>query len=151
MTAGLSRAAIFPEPEPPDLDGLIAGGRKLAIDGVLDELGVAVVDSGISTDPDKLARQARDSGVDFIAPGTFNGVALGCLKALKREMADAGFDLPVFIGGRLDQIPEASNTSLPVEVGDELVAAGAVVCRGIGDMLARLSEMARENGETPPP
>ena len=44
-------------------------------------------------------------------------------------------------------IAEASNTSLPVDVGDELAAAGAVVWRGVGDMLARLSDMAGERGE----
>ncbi len=115
---------------------------KLAIDAVLGELGVAVIDGGVSTDPDKLAARARDSAADFIALSTFNGVALGYLKALKREMAAAGVDVPVFIGGRLNQIPEASNTSLPVDVGDDLANAGAVVCRGIGDMLPELSAMA---------
>ncbi len=70
MTDGrLSRATTFPEPALPDFDGLIAEGRKLAA-------------------------RTRNSGVDFIAPSTFNGVALGYLKALKREMADAGGEVP---------------------------------------------------------
>ena len=36
--------------------------------------------------------------------------------------------LPVFIGGKLNRIPDGSNTSLPVDVRSELAAAGAIVC-----------------------
>jgi len=49
-----------------------------------------------------------------------------------------GLAVPVFIGGRLNQIPDDSNTSLPVEVSAELGQAGARVCADVTDMLGAL-------------
>ena len=46
----------------------------------------------------------------------------------------AGLDIPVLMGGRLNQIPEASNSSLPVDVGAELEEAGALLCRSAAEM-----------------
>ncbi len=115
---------------------------KLLVEAVLDRLGVARIDGGVSSDPDALAERARSGGADFIALGTYNGVALVYLAALREALAARGLDPPVFIGGKLNQIPEASNTSLPMDVGDELAAMGAIVCREIGDMLRALAEIA---------
>ncbi len=60
------------------------------------------------------------------------------LEALEREMGALGLDLPVFVGGRLNQVPEGSNTSLPVDVSEKLAEAGAFVCQDVTDMLERL-------------
>ena len=65
------------------------------------------------------------------------------MAALKRELEGRGLAIPVLIGGRLNQIPETSNTSLPVEVGDELAALGAIVCREVEDALPALVDLAR--------
>ena len=50
-------------------------------------------------------------------------------------------------GGRLNQIPPGSNTSLPVEVTDELSALGAVVCREVEDALPVLVALANARGQ----
>ena len=55
-----------------------------------------------------------------------------------------GKSIPVLIGGRLNQVPETSNTSLPVDVGDELAAAGAIVCREIEDAVPALLNILEE-------
>jgi hypothetical protein len=47
------------------------------------------------------------------------------------------------IGGRLNQIPEGSNSSLPMDVGDLLAAEGAVVCRVATDLLPALAAVRR--------
>ncbi len=65
------------------------------------------------------------------------------MEDLRRELDARALGIPVLIGGRLNQIPEASNTSLPVEVGDELAALGAVVCREVEDALPALVDLAR--------
>ena len=90
-----------------------------------------------------LADAARAGAADFIALSTYNGVALDYLTELKANMARSGLDVPVFIGGKLNRVPEGSNTSLPVDVRAELVAAGAVVCTRVEDMLDRLAGLAR--------
>ncbi len=115
---------------------------KLLVETVLRGLGVTALDGGVSCDPDALARRAAETGADLIALSTYNGVALSYMTALKAELEDLGLDLPVLIGGRLNQIPEGSNTSLPVEVGDELAALGAVVCREVEDALPALVALA---------
>ena len=45
---------------------------------------------------------------------------------------------------RLNRVPDASNTSLPVDMSAEIAEAGAVVCRGLDDMLERLTAMAEQ-------
>lgn len=106
-------------------------------------LGVAARDGGVSCDPDDLAEAARQTGADLIALSTYNGVALSFMADLKQELDALGLQIPVLIGGRLNQIPESSNTSLPVEVGDELRALGAVVCREVEDAVPALVDLAR--------
>ena len=115
---------------------------KILLDGTLRRLGIRLLDAGVSSDPETVARAAKAGRADFIAVSTYNGVALDYLTGLKGALAALGLELPVFIGGRLNQMPAASNTNLPVDVGAELTAAGAIVCRRVEDMLERLAELA---------
>jgi methylmalonyl-CoA mutase cobalamin-binding subunit len=115
---------------------------KIVIERVLSGLDVALVDGGVSADPDDLALAAQTGGADFIALSTYNGIALTYLRALHREMERAGLDIPVFVGGRINQIPEGSNAGLPVDVSGELEDLGATVCADVRGMLDRLASMA---------
>jgi len=56
----------------------------------------------------------------------------------------------IFIGGRLNQIPENTENSMPVDVTDELRALGAYSCVRVEDMLVELREVVepREKLET---
>ncbi|SMF72471.1 B12 binding domain-containing protein [Tistlia consotensis] len=101
---------------------------KLLVEQVFAGLGVAALDGGVATDPDDLAEAALTQGVDLIALSTYNGIALAYVEALRQELAARGLAIPVLVGGRLNQIPEGSNSSLPVEVTAELAEAGATVC-----------------------
>ena len=75
------------------------------------------------------------------------GIALGYLESLRQEMAGLGLDVPIFIGGKLHQVPDDSPSSLPVDVTDQLQALGAFVCHRVEDMLEKLVEMAQ--GQAP--
>ena len=114
---------------------------KIMIEQILGGLDVDVVDGGVSVDPKSLAEAARDGEADFIALSTYNGIALSYLNALRAEMEGIGLDIPVFVGGRLNQIPEGSNTSLPVDVSGKLAESGAEVCHDVHEMLDRLVAM----------
>ncbi len=114
---------------------------KIMVEQILGGLEVDVVDGGVSADPKSLAEAARDGEADFIALSTYNGIALTYLDELRAEMEGIGLDIPVFIGGRLNQIPEGSNTSLPVDVSGKLAKSGAEVCHDVGEMLDRLVAM----------
>jgi len=132
---------------------------KILVEAVLRRLGVRVVDAGVSVDPDAVVAQAMAGRADAIAVSTYSGVALYYLQALRREMVKAGLDLPVFIGGKLNQIvededeePEGDSgapggpSSRPVDVSDQLQDLGAVVCHQVEDMVGELLAMARERG-----
>ena len=69
---------------------------------------------------------------------TYNGIALDYFESLKSRLPD-GF--PVLIGGRLNQVPSGSNSSLPVDVG-RAAAGGAIVCREIEDAVPALPAIA---------
>ena len=114
---------------------------KIMVEHILGGLDVDVVDGGVSVDPKFLAEAARDGDADFIALSTYNGIALSYLNALRAGMAGIGLDIPIFVGGRLNQIPEGSNTSLPVDVSGKLAESGAEVCHDVHEMLDRLVAM----------
>jgi methylmalonyl-CoA mutase cobalamin-binding subunit len=120
---------------------------KILLEAVLRRLDIKVSDAGVSADPDAVAERAKASGADFIAVSTYNGVALDYLQVLRQEMARLSLDRPIFIGGKLNQIPEDSPSSLPVDVTGQLRALGAVVCHRVEDMLEKLLEMAQERNQ----
>lgn len=116
---------------------------KMLLDETFSGLGIELVDGGVSADPRVVAANARDRNVDAIAISTYNGVARRFLTDLQLHLGNEDRTPPVFMGGRLNQIPDNSNTSLPVDVADELAAAGAVVCRSLEDALPELTKIAR--------
>ena len=116
---------------------------KLLVEAALRAAGVGVVDAGVSADPDVVAREARDARADLIAISTYNGVALSYLRSLRHELGKAGLDVPVFVGGKLNQVPDDGLASIPRDVTAELRALGAVVCLQVEDMLHELVRNAR--------
>lgn len=102
-------------------------GKQL-IDRLLSEVGVEVIDGGISVDPDQVAALAAEHGCDAIAMSTYNGVALTYARSLLSELEAQDLQLPILIGGRLNQIPDQTNSSLPVDVTAQLSGLGLVVC-----------------------
>jgi methylmalonyl-CoA mutase cobalamin-binding subunit len=154
----LARAAgaVLDAIDPADRRAVAAGGLsalvatsdvhehgKLLVEQVFEGLGVTALDGGVATDPDDLAEAAGALGADLIALSTYNGIALAYVEALQRELAARGLAIPLLVGGRLNQIPESSNSSLPVEVAEELAAAGATVCPTVEAALPSLLALAR--------
>ena len=126
----------------PDLAGLrvmvatsdVHEHGKMLIEEILRRTGATVLDGGVSTDPMVLAERVATASPDAVAISTYNGVALDYYTALRT----CGITVPILIGGRLNQIPAGSNSSLPVDVGDELAQAGAIVCRSAADLAPHL-------------
>ncbi len=119
-------------------------GKNL-IDQVLRKLGVTVVDGGVSTDPDTLAALAHSANVDAIAISTYNGVALRFLAGLQREIATGERQIPVFIGGKLNQIPDDSNSSLPLDVSADLADMGALPCPDVETLIIALGALSKNS------
>lgn len=106
---------------------------KLALEQVLRTIGAEPIDGGVSVEADVLAQDAVRADAQAIMVSTYNGVALDYYRLLKAALVTQGSAIPVLIGGRTNQIPHGSNTSLPVDVTAELTAEGAIVCRTIED------------------
>ena len=49
-----------------------------------------------------------DRQADFVALSTYSGAALDYVQELRREMASFGLEMPIFIGGKLNRVPEDS-------------------------------------------
>jgi methylmalonyl-CoA mutase cobalamin-binding subunit len=111
---------------------------KYLVEQALDRLGAGLVDAGVAVDPETLVMQARNAGADVIAISTYNGVALSYAKAVKAVMVSHGLDLPILVGGRLNEIPKDSNSGLPVDVRSDLVREGCLPCADLDEMLAAL-------------
>jgi methylmalonyl-CoA mutase cobalamin-binding subunit len=119
---------------------------KLLVEGVLQRLGVRVHDAGVSIDPEALADAAGAARADAIAVSTYNGVALDYLRRLRDECERLDLDVPVYIGGKLNQVPDDGSDSLPVDVAGDLADAGAVVCHGVNDMIQHFARVSRARG-----
>ncbi|MGO1120063.1 cobalamin-dependent protein [Rhodovibrionaceae bacterium A322] len=115
---------------------------KLLLERMLVRLGVTVVNGGVSVDPKDLALETARQGADLIALSTYNGVALSFVTALKSELQARDLTLPLLVGGRLNQIPDTSNSSLPVEVGADLAELGALPCTEASDIFPQLLALA---------
>ncbi len=124
---------------------------KLLVEAALRAAGVAVADAGVSVDPEAVAEQARKVQADFIALSTYNGVALSYLRSLRGELERTGLDVPIFIGGKLNQVPDDAPTSMPRDVTGELRLLGASVCTRVEDMLLELVDRALRPSPPPSP
>lgn len=111
---------------------------KIFLETVLERLDMQVIDCGIAADPDRVAARAKQMHADAIAISTYNGIALSYLRELRAELARSGISPMIFIGGRLNQIPENSADSMPQDVTGELRALGAYSCLRVEDMLEQL-------------
>ncbi len=111
---------------------------KYLVEQALEGLGANIIDAGVAIDPETLVAKARDTGANVIAVSTYNGVALSYAKSVKAVMAAQGLDLPVLIGGRLNEIPPDSNSGLPVDVRSDIAATGCLPCADLDEMLAAL-------------
>jgi methylmalonyl-CoA mutase cobalamin-binding subunit len=116
---------------------------KLLVQEALARLGVSVIDLGVHAEPEALAAAARDSAADLVAISTYNGVALDYVRRLRRAFEGLTPAPAVLIGGRLNQVPADSNSSLPVAVESDLRAEGAVPCAATADLIAELATIAR--------
>mgnify|MGYP001812661606 FL=1 len=117
---------------------------KILVEAVLGHLGVEVVDAGVSADPEEVAERACGAAADLVAVSTYSGIALRYLTELKEAMKRIGCDIPIFVGGKLNEVPEGSPSSLPEDVTRQLEELGAVVCLRVEDLLGRLVEIAKE-------
>ncbi len=118
-------------------------GKRL-VEQVLKKIGVETIDGGVSTDADDLAAFARDVEADVIAVSTYNGIASSFIRQLSNEIETLDLQVDVYIGGRLNAVPDGSNTGIPVDDLNAIKAAGGIPCARVEDMLIDLADKNRD-------
>ena len=99
----------------------------------LKTLGVQAIIAGTSVDPDEFADLVLEAGADAVLVTTHNGMALTYAKALKLAFEQSGLDVPIAMGGTLNQ--DVEGEPAPVDVTDDLQKLGIRVCTDIADIL----------------
>ena len=89
---------------------------------LLSRAGAKITNLGAEINPDQIARAASSGSVEAILISTHNGMALEYAKCLKTELDKQNVDVPVVMGGVLNQKME--NVALPVDVTTKLIDMG---------------------------
>ncbi|WCR01380.1 cobalamin-dependent protein [Paracoccus saliphilus] len=116
---------------------------KYLVERALTGLGVEACDGGVSVDAEVLVERALSFRADAIAISTYNGVARRYVADVRNALAEKGSELPVLVGGMLNEVPLDSNSDLPIDVSTDIAALGAIPCADLDDMLTTLNEMVR--------
>jgi methylmalonyl-CoA mutase cobalamin-binding subunit len=89
---------------------------------LLSRAGTKIINLGAEINPDQIARAASSGSVEAILISTHNGMALEYAKRLKTELDRQKVDVPVVMGGILNQKME--DVALPVDVTTNLKELG---------------------------
>jgi ethylmalonyl-CoA mutase len=90
----------------PGLDGHSNGAEQIAVRAR--DAGMDVVYEGIRLTPARIARTAVDEGVHVVGLSILSGSHAELIPAVLRELAEAGADVPVVVGGIIPPADEAA-------------------------------------------
>ena len=94
----------------------------MIIHELLSTAGAEMINLGAEVDPDQIAFTAEAAGAEAILISTHNGMALEYAKRLKAELGTQKIDVPVVMGGILNQ--KVEDTALPIDVTANLKKLG---------------------------
>ncbi len=89
---------------------------------LLSRAGMHITNLGAEVNPDEIAQAAKTGNVEAILISTHNGMALEYAKRLKTELDKQKVDVPVVMGGVLNQ--KVEEAALPVDVTSQLKELG---------------------------
>lgn len=116
-------------------------GKEL-IQSVLARLGLGWIDGGVSAEPEAVAALAAAERAEAVALSTYNGVALSFARKVRAALAARGLgDVPLFVGGRLNEVFDEGGEALPVDVAAEIRQAGAQPCATVEEFLDALGRL----------
>lgn len=110
----------------------------LLIEKLLQRAGADLTAFGAERNPDEVASRAAETSAEAILVSTHNGMALEYARKLLGEMARLNLDIPVCMGGILNQNTEAGH--VPADVVEELEAMGINTIPDIGGLPERAAQ-----------
>jgi methylmalonyl-CoA mutase cobalamin-binding domain/chain len=110
----------------------------MVIHQLLAEAGAEMINLGAETNPDQVVAAARDNDAEAVLISTHNGMALDYAQLLKEEMAQQGLDVPVVMGGILNQ--KVADQALPVDVSGSIKKLDFLPCPRLETNFSNLLE-----------
>jgi methylmalonyl-CoA mutase cobalamin-binding subunit len=110
----------------------------MVIHQLLAEAGAEMINLGAETNPDQVVAAARDKSAEAILISTHNGMALDYAQRLKDEMAQQEINIPVVMGGILNQ--KVEDQALPVDVSNNIKELDFLPCPRLENNLGNLLE-----------
>ena len=100
--------------------------------------GADITNLGAEISPDQIARAAESSGAEAVLISTHNGMALEYAQRLKAELVRHDLEVPIAMGGILNQ--KVEDAALPVDVTTDLKQLGFHPIPRLGGRFLRLLE-----------
>jgi methylmalonyl-CoA mutase cobalamin-binding subunit len=110
----------------------------MVIHQLLAESGAELINLGAETNPDQVALAAQKENPEAIMISTHNGMALEYARRLKKELARHGIDIPVVMGGILNQ--KIEDQPLPIDVSNEIKELDFLPCPKLETNFSHLLE-----------
>jgi methylmalonyl-CoA mutase cobalamin-binding subunit len=110
----------------------------MIIGQLLSEAGSSIINLGAEVDPDRIVSAAREKNVEAILISTHNGMALEYSKRLKAELNRHKANIPVVMGGILNQ--KVEDLPLPIDVTGSLKELGFYPCPKLEGQFRELLE-----------
>jgi len=110
----------------------------MIIHQLLAEAGADMINLGAEVNPDEIVLEARAKNAEAILISTHNGMALDYAKRLKDEMVQQEIDIPVVMGGVLNQ--KFEDQALPVDVSGNIKELDFLPCPRLENRLTNLLE-----------
>ncbi len=105
-------------------------------------IGASVFNIGSEKSAAQIADALIECGAEILAVSTHNGMALDFCRILHHEMAERDLNVPVFLGGRLNQTVEGED--LPLDVTGQLQELGFIPCQNIEEFLSAWTNLLLE-------
>lgn len=111
----------------------------LLINKLLQQAGCHVVTIGAERNPDEVILEAASSNAEALFISTHNGMALEYARNLMDEMEEQNFNVPVCMGGVLNQNTEEG--TVPVDVSSLLEDMGIAIVTDLSMLPKRAAKL----------
>jgi methylmalonyl-CoA mutase cobalamin-binding subunit len=116
------------------------------LEQILSFAGTKVFNIGAEKNSTQILDGLIECGGEILAVSTHNGMAYEFALLLIKEMRQRGIEVPVFMGGRLNQNVEGE--PLPVDMTDRLRSLNVIPCDSIPQFLTVLAETLSQKEKT---
>ena len=110
----------------------------MVIHRLLSEAGAELINLGAEINPDQVAAAAGKENPEAIMISTHNGMALDYARRLKKELDQRNIQIPVVMGGILNQ--KVEDQALPIDVSNNIKQLDFLPCSRLENKLTNLLE-----------